>query len=50
MKKDQDLLLNLCGRGDKDMVQVARLCGVTVSGDPGEVVPSGNMLSEQLSK
>ena len=22
MDKDQDLLLNLCGRGDKDMLQV----------------------------
>lgn len=44
MDKDQDLLLNLCGRGDKDMLQVAKLCGVTVSGDPSEVVPSGAML------
>mmetsp|Transcript_38445 Transcript_38445/g.75478 ORF Transcript_38445/g.75478 Transcript_38445/m.75478 type:complete len:570 (+) Transcript_38445:990-2699(+) len=35
MRPDQIILVNLCGRGDKDMVQVAKHLGVDVSGSTG---------------
>lgn len=31
MRPDQDILINLCGRGDKDMMTVARIMGVNIT-------------------
>eukprot|EP00601_Ochromonadales_sp_CCMP2298_P008820 CAMPEP_0173203052 /NCGR_PEP_ID=MMETSP1141-20130122/19312_1 /TAXON_ID=483371 /ORGANISM="non described non described, Strain CCMP2298" /LENGTH=692 /DNA_ID=CAMNT_0014128481 /DNA_START=189 /DNA_END=2267 /DNA_ORIENTATION=- len=31
MRPDQDVLVNLCGRGDKDMMTVAKIMGVKIS-------------------
>jgi len=33
MRKDQIVLVNLCGRGDKDMLHVAKARGVTIDTD-----------------
>ena len=33
MRKDQIVLVNLCGRGDKDMLHVAKYRGVTIDTD-----------------
>jgi len=33
MSKDQIVLVNLCGRGDKDMLHVAKARGVTIDTD-----------------
>jgi tryptophan synthase beta subunit len=33
MKKDEIILVNLCGRGDKDMLHVAKARGVTIDTD-----------------
>jgi tryptophan synthase beta subunit len=30
MPKDQDIVINISGRGDKDMMQVAKIMGVTI--------------------
>ena len=31
MPKDSDIMVNLCGRGDKDMVTVAKYMGVDLT-------------------
>lgn len=33
MKPGEDILINLCGRGDKDMPQVARILGHDIKED-----------------
>jgi tryptophan synthase beta chain len=33
MTEDKIILVNLCGRGDKDMISVAKALGVTLSND-----------------
>ena len=49
--KDKDVLVNLCGRGDKDMMTVAKIMGVKIDSDSeGKLKESVGSTNEFMTK